>query len=456
MLTRPAAPSGSSRGVIAESLAIPAQAARLLVRHLPQLITLVCLGVAGCQAVTWLAVWVSSFSSLAAMLIMPLAPACVMASLVFCLWQLQPSLPFFSRAPLQANSTDSEDIISGGTGIYSKGKRSQPGLSVAALLIPFLTAYTAHGMLSDDLATFRRGATTDEYFNKGFSSDTSRSFIDETQVLIGLVVVTIILRKALGRVVAKKEPNTTLNMFAAYLEVLWTATGSAFIAKQVQNWAFSRRSIAPAFQSIRDASSEFSTDSSGFFTEVAAWFSAHAPALYQFITVPIAWLTLTVIVFGAATAIDSPPSTGGTHEESDTSYRRQAMHPVLEPLKSTWNGLRVLTRSGLFPVVLFCLVFTLANFVEIGAIMAGRAIIGPQEVLAAEVAALYILTAAKAAYLIVVVCLIASATDYFAQRSAYFTVEEFGAAPAKESEPLEESASSSSTKGIDAGSSSVT
>lgn len=91
---RPAAPPAE---LAAESAAIPARAARVLVRHFPQLVTLVCLGLAGRQAVIWLAVWVSNFTPYGATLIMPLAPLCLMVSLIFCLWLLRSSLPFLAE-----------------------------------------------------------------------------------------------------------------------------------------------------------------------------------------------------------------------------------------------------------------------------------------------------------------------------------------------------------------------
>ena len=75
---------------------IPIRAVSLLFRHLPQLVTVICLGLAGRQTVIWLAVWLSAFSSLAASLIMPLAPLMVMLSIIFSLWLLRPSLPFLA------------------------------------------------------------------------------------------------------------------------------------------------------------------------------------------------------------------------------------------------------------------------------------------------------------------------------------------------------------------------
>ena len=247
---------GALLGAFSEFLAIPGQALRMLGHHLPQIVTAVSLGLAGRQAVIWFATWISSFSSFAAMLIMPLAPACVMVSMIFGLWFLTPSLRSFESSPFPAQQW----IHRGGL------------LSVGALLVPFLSAYASHGMLSDDLATFRYAATTTEIWNHGVDADTSRSFINSTPLLISLVVVTVLLRKLLGHLMAQSGPNRVLELIAAYLEVLWMSTGSAFVTLQVQRWVLSRRSVAPVFQSISNASAGWDV-SSGFFPSMAAWFT---------------------------------------------------------------------------------------------------------------------------------------------------------------------------------------
>lgn len=73
------------REVARESVIIPARAVRSLVQHLPQPVTVICLGLAGRQAVIWLAFWVSGFYTLAANLIMPLAPFSVRMPLIIAL-----------------------------------------------------------------------------------------------------------------------------------------------------------------------------------------------------------------------------------------------------------------------------------------------------------------------------------------------------------------------------------
>ncbi|SIQ37268.1 hypothetical protein CAFEA_01620 [Corynebacterium afermentans subsp. afermentans] len=387
-------PDSPIRRSVVEVFAIPSQALRLLWRHLPQLITAVCLGLAGRQAVIWIAVGVSSFSSLAAMLIMPLAPACVMASMIFAFWFVQPSLFHL------------------GNDSWSPPRQASQSywLSVGTLLVPFLGAYSTHGMLGDDLTSFRYAATTTEIINRGYDADTSRSFINDLTVLVVLVGVTIILRRVVGYVISRKGPTHLLALFSAYLEVLWMATGSAFLTRQIERWVTNRRNIAPTVQNIRDISSGLSSNTDGLLLQIAAWISIHWPLLLQFVAVPTAWLTLAVLVLGTSAAPNCE-----TGQQPRPLSSRSSLPSVMGTFKATWRGLRVLAQPGLFSVALFCLIFTLTNFVEIGVIHLGRAMVGPLDVLASEVAASYILIAAKTAYLVVVVCLVASAVDYFSR-----------------------------------------
>ncbi|OFT77549.1 hypothetical protein HMPREF3104_02190 [Corynebacterium sp. HMSC30G07] len=416
----------STRDMIAASATIPVSALRLLVRHLPQLIALICAGLAGRQAVIWLAVWLSNYSSFGASLIMPLAPLSVMMSLILCLWVLRPSLPFLAETFPERAETQSRARL----------------LSVGGLLVSFLTVYATHGMLKEDLRDFRRATTIDEYMNQGFNADFSRAFVDSTAGLIALILGTIILRKIIGYF-ALAEKGLGLTYFSAYLEVLWMTTVSVFLTNQlsaVQDWALTRRSIAPTYRSYVELSENIE-DSAGFLAESWAWLAAKLPAFSQLITVPIAWLTLGAVVFGTSlvakqAAESTKPEATNTDTDAKASNPRlrqrmkqaarseaktvmdDALKPVAGPLKTTWKGLRTLARAGLVPMVIFCLVFMLATSVELGVVELGRLVAGPQQSLQSEQAATLILVFARMTYLMVVVCLVAAALDHFL-RSTY-------------------------------------
>lgn len=441
------------RDLAVESAVIPGRAVTLLLRHLPQLVTVICLGLAGRQAVIWCAVWLSTFSSLAASLVMPLAPLSVMVSLIFCLWLLRPSLPFLSATFPDRDETSSRLRL----------------MSVGGLLISFLTVYSTHGMLKEDLAAFRRAATLDEFQNQGFEADFSRAFVMDTWTIVGLIVVTIVLRKIIGYF-ALAEKGLGFSYLSAYLEVLWMSMVSVVLTNQltsIQDWALSRRSMAPAYRSYVDMKTNLE-ETAGPFMDAWTWLAEKLPALNQFITVPIAWLTLGAVVFGtsiaAKKAADQEQSEKEAEEAADKAAAEagsaaaeqpresarvrvrkrvrstaeqeaknafdNALQPVAGPLKSTWNGLRTLARAGLVPMTIFCLIFIFATGIELGVVELGRAIAGPQQHLLSETAATYILIVARAVYLIVVACLIASALDFFLRNTYSPAAEPAGAGAA--------------------------
>lgn len=428
MTTRVYVASRTLRDVATESAVIPLRAASLLFRHLPQLVTLVCLGLAGRQAVIWLATWVSDYSSFAASLIMPLAPLSVMLSLIFCLWALRPSLPFLSATFPGLSETSTRTRL----------------LSAGGMLISFLTVYATHGMLKEDLSAFRRAATFDEYQNQFFEADFNRAFVNSTGALIALVVGTIVLRKIVGYF-ALAERGLGFTYLSAYLEVLWMTTVSVFLTNRlaaVQDWALTRQSLAPAYRKYLELKTTIA-DSFGPLGDAWAWLAAKLPALNQLITVPIAWLTLGAVVFGTslvakevkdnaaeAEAISDPPETAPQPARAHVRTRLksaagheakhavdEAVKPVAGPVKTTWKGLKALSRAGLIPMTIFCLVFMLATVVELGIVELGRAIIGPQDPHIGYPLGAYILIVSRAAYLLVVVCLIASALDFFLRHS---------------------------------------
>lgn len=140
---------------------------------------------------------------------MPLAPLCIMVSLIYCLWLLRPSLPFlYATFPGRKETSARVRLLSAG-----------------GMLITFLTVYQTHGMLKDDLAAFRRATTIDEWMNQGFQADFSRAFVDSTVSLIVLVVGTIVLRKITGYFVLAEGSVSRISpltsKYCGCLQSLW-------------------------------------------------------------------------------------------------------------------------------------------------------------------------------------------------------------------------------------------
>lgn len=401
---------GPLHDIATEFFAIPVLAGRIFIRHFPQIVTLVCLGLAGRQAVIWLSVWASSSSPVLAMLTMPLAPACVMISLIYCMWIVLPSLTAVRNDISFDDETTGFDLI------------KTRWVSVGALLIPFLSAYVSHGMLRDDFVTFRHVTTTEEVVNQGMGADFSRSYIASGTVWITFIVITMALRKVVGFTAAKRPQNRVIPFFVGYLEVLWMATGSAYLSTQVQRWVEDRRSIAPTLQVIRDASNTLDTDSLSFATRTAAWISTELPHFLRFVSVPISWLTLTVIVYGSLAASHQILNSNDKNVSRGFFSNSRGLSSLFDPFKTTWKGLRTLAQTGLISLSGFCLLFTLADVVQIGIIHCGRALAGPQNDSSPEFIASYILICANAAYLVVMICLLAAAVERFSRNRSYFSL----------------------------------
>lgn len=424
MATRAPAEPRPLKEMLVESAIIPARAGELLIRHFPQIVTLICLGLAGRQAVIWASVWISDYSSFAASLLMPLAPLCVMLAIIVCLWLLRPSLPFLAATfPDRTQSPTRTRLLSAG-----------------GMLISFLTVYSTHGMLREDIDAFRRAATFDEYQNQYFEADFNRAFVHSTGALITLVVGTLVLRKIVGYF-ALAEKGLGFTYLSAYLEVLWMTTVSVFLTNQlsnVQEWALTRKSVYPAYQGYLNVK-ESVEENAGGFADVWQWLSDNLPTFNQLITIPIAWLTLGAVVFGtslaAKQAADSTPEAevrveqqGPTRTRVRTRVKKaasdeakhavdEALQPVKGPLKTTWKSLKTLSRAGLIPMTIFCIVFMLATGLELGVVELGRAILGPQDTQVGYSLGAFVLIVARAVYLMAVVCLIASGLDYFLRHS---------------------------------------
>ena len=406
-----------ARGPVKEALAIPGLAARVLARHFPVLVIIICLGLAGRQAIIWLAVWASNFGGLWPTLLLPLAPLCVMTSLIAALWSVRPSLPYLAQAfPAPEGRALTRTRL----------------LSIGGLLIPFLTVYVTHGLLKEDLAQYRRATTIDEFMNQGFGADFSRVFIDNTVLLIALVAVTLVVRKIIGYF-ALGERTVGLASLAAYTEVLWMSTASVVLTNglgSIREWTTTRAVIAPSYTEYL----RFKNSLSGPWMEPWNWLTAQLPKLGDMVAVPIAWLTLGAVIFGTTLLPDAAATPAPSAAAAETKRNRwgkvvsvtksearqafdNAVQPVVGPIKTTWKNLRILGRAGLLPMMLFCLVFILATAVELGFIHTGRAIFGPQGLLAAEVVSTYVRITARAAYLITAMCLLAAALNYFLERT---------------------------------------
>lgn len=434
---------------VRDALAVPVDAAKLLWRYLPQLVTVIALSLAARGAVLWLAVVVSSVSPLAATLIFPFAPLSVMTGVIICFWIMQPSMEFF-----------------GGETRFTKLDKTTL-LTVGGLLIPFLTVYSSHGLLRDDGRTFVYDSITIEVATSFVDYDFGRSLISTGWLFAGFILSILVLRKLIG---ALKLGERAFGMAtaAAYLEILWMATASLSISSnldKVRTWILTRQGIGPVWDAIVSAK-DWIVEHTGIIGAPIGWLWSNAAQMGNFIVVPFAWLTLGAVVYNTSltreedkkspsedtvppeqTVADAPiegPAERGRlspHAEqkmwaeygrrySEAAFRTtrdmldNAAQPVVGPFRSAWRNFKTLTVAGVVPMLTFCFVFVLASAAELGVIYALRAIIKPMALGIITIGLEpYVLVVARAVYFIVALPLVVAALDRFLN-AEYATEEE--------------------------------
>ena len=432
-----------------DALSVPLDAAKLLWRYLPQLVTVICLALAARGAVLWFAVVVSAWSPLAATLIFPFAPLSVMTGVIICFWIMQPSMDFF-----------------GGETRFTKLDKATL-LTVGGLLIPFLTVYSSHGLLRDDGRTFVYDSVTIEVANSFLDYDFDRSLIDSGWLFGGFILSILVLRKLIGAL-KLGERAFGVATAAAYLEVLWMATASLSIAsnlEKIRSWIVTRKGIGPVWDGIVTAK-DWVVDHTWIVGDVIGWLWSNAAQIGNFIVVPFAWLTLGAVVYNTSltrdkdeksaleedavppeqTVADAPiegPAEKGKlspHDEqkmwaeygrrySEAAFRTtrdmldNAAQPLVGPFRNAWRNFKTLTVAGAVPMLTFCLVFVLASCAELGVIYALRALIKPMALGIITVGLEpYVLVLARAVYFIVALPLVVAALDRFL--SAEYSDEE--------------------------------
>lgn len=426
-----------------DALSVPLDAAKLLWRYLPQLITVICLSLAVRAAVLWLAVVISEYSPLAATLIFPFAPLSVMTGVIVCFWIMQPSMEFF-----------------GGETRFSKLDKTTL-LTVGGLLIPFLTVYSSHGLLRDDARTFVYDSVTIEVATSFLDYDFGRSFINSGWLFAGFLISIVVLRKLIGAL-QLGERAFGVATAAAYLEVLWMATASLSITsnfEKVRVWILSRQGIGPVWDSIVTAK-DWIVAHTWVIGAVIGWLWNNAAQIGNFIVVPFAWLTLGAVVYNTSLTREkdsSEPDTSGEedavpplqtvadapiegpaergklspHAEqkmwadygrrySEAAFRTtrdmldNAAQPLVGPFRNAWRNFKTLAVAGAVPMLTFCLVFVLASGAELGVIYALRAIIKPLALGTITIGLEpYVLVLARAVYFLVALPLVVAALDRF-------------------------------------------
>ena len=404
-----------TRGALTDAVLVVADAARLLVRHLPALLTVFLLGLACRNGVMWAAVLVGRDHPILASLLVPLAPLSMVTALVVML------------------------RIAGGALITTPDR--SPSRRVAVLtsaLVPFLTVYTLSGELETDRQQFINESYADERFNGDFATTlqlADRSLVNVVHWQLIVIGVVLVIRFAID-VLDLEERHTAWGLVQALVEVTWLTWLANLLTGQLRDamdWVRERELVSW----LEDT-----------WATVTAWWGPLTEPLRAvgdlagdlvdgiggIVVAPVAWLAVGAVVIAGGL----PANRRARLELPD---RARQVHDRLAPALSRWraprsrigakalelsarrfgdlmDSLRILTHAGLLPVLAFCLVLPLARFAEWGAAVGLRALLGPRDPDTMIAFSTYLDIVTRAAYTVVVVVIAVAAVDRLLLRRA--------------------------------------
>jgi hypothetical protein len=399
---------GETRAALAGGLLVVVDAARLLVRHFPALLTVFLLGTAAHNAVMWVAVRIGREHPVVASLLVPLAPLGMVVALVV----------MMRTAGRGLVEEDADRSFSRRISVLT------------ATLIPFLTVYTVTGALDQDRQQFINESYADErYLGNFFSpegiSDRSIVTLDHLQLI--LIAVFLALRLLIDLFdLADRHP--AWGLVRVVVEVTWLTWLATLLTARwgdLRSWVGDLvvvDALGDAWRSI--------TAWVGPMTDplraVGDLFARTLDQIGPIVVTPVAWLAVGAVVLVGAVPSDRRAlplgDTGarlhGRYATAFETWRARRSGPTAKALDllvgrfgDLVDGLRVLVRAGLLPLLTFCLVLPLARLVEWGAAVVLRAALGPREPETMVLFSRYLDIVTSGAYTLVVVVLAVAAVD---------------------------------------------
>jgi hypothetical protein len=377
---------------------------RALVRHWPALLALFLLGSVARQGVIWLAVWVSSYSSTVAVLLVPLAPLSTLISLVLMLRVCGESLPAFA-AMFDALTTP---------------QRIRSNLSVATqVLIPFLAVYASQGLLKEDTISFLHDVTLDESMSHFLRGHYDRVIIAEGWILVAIVVIALVVRKLIAGY-DLVDKGVGWGVLGGYVEALWMVTLAGTLTSKLDEiavWMQTRKAIAPVM-ALWDQALAF-IENSSFWIKVPLQFLGGILAnMGDLVIIPVAWMALGAVVYGTELrAADNPL----THEAMTKRIAKipnpvrkiaaQVVEPITTPVQDVWKAIRKVATVGVLPMVVFCVVFASTSQLKSVVAWLARLVMGPTDDYLQLAVMPYEALVERAVYLVVTVALLAAAVN---------------------------------------------
>ena len=367
----------SARAFVRDAADVLVDAGRLLLRHWPVLLSIAFAGMAFRGAALWAAVEVSDHINWLGHALVILAPLGFLVAMIVMLYLLRADLPNAARA---ASSNAPVDATTG---------RERRLIDVTtSMVVPFFAVYVSAGLLRQDVAHFVNEAGVDELnqidlYGTGTGPDFSRVFLTSVYLLAGLVLAAWVLRFALG-LAEKRWRFLGFAVLGALVEVYWSANVAGYIDSEkaaAQQWVQNRVVVAELTE-LYDGVVEHLGPLTQPVKTVTGGLFALLGSIDAVVVVPLAWITVGAVVLGHKLA---PPP--------------RLQHPLLDrvgvvpkPLARTiggvtsdvtsrftalFEGLRLMARAGLVPMLLFALASLLALRVPYLVSAVWRLIVGP-------------------------------------------------------------------------------
>jgi hypothetical protein len=367
----------SVREFVLDAAGVLIDATRLLLRHWPVLICLALAGMAFRGAALWAAVEVSDHVNWLGHGLVVLAPLGFLVAMIAMLHLLRNDLPNVARV---SSGTAPADATTG---------RERRLIDVAtSMMVPFFAVYVSYELLTEDVEHFVNEAGADEFnqidfYGTGEGPDFSRVFINAWYLVAGLVLAAWVLRFALGHA-EKRWKFLGFAILGALVEVYWSANVAGYIDGQkpaIQDWLQNRVAVAQVTQFYDSVVDRLGPLADPVNT-VTTWLLNLVGSIDAVVILPLAWITVGAVVLGHKLA----PAPSFEHPwlarvKVVPKPVTRAVGGVADDVKSRFtalvNGLRLMARAGLVPMLLFGLATLLALRVPYLVSVAWRAIVGP-------------------------------------------------------------------------------
>lgn len=348
-----------------------ADTGRVLRDHWPQLVGLCLIGIIGRMGFLWLAVWASGINGTLGALILPLAPLSTLITLILMLRVASETLTAFSHT------------YRGNT--FREHWRHHL-LVATEVLLPFLAAYAAQGLVAQDSRLYVHDITYDESGNfLHFNSE--RYNYGEGWYLAAMVIGAILIRKTIALTEAFRR-SVVIALIAIYLEAFWMVTlTNAFMwqVKEIGRWLRDRAVVDAVIAQLEGFMSWLGPVRE-FLLPGWDWLVKTCAGLGPLVVLPLAWLAIGASSYQTdlVTRTDRSSASrrlGKSFERVPGFWRRvleETGEPVLVPLRALRGALSRVLIAGPAPVVMFCLSFVAVDQVQVGVAWLLREAVGPR------------------------------------------------------------------------------